>query len=140
VCLRPAPARPAHRHPRLARPGGGKGGRPKELGRLEPLLDRGLAATADRWLAIRTAYAWVHQAAHLLANHAEQSGAAARAAYQALLATMTAQQGTRGTLAPALDRSRTVTASYAPGLSHCYDVSHLPPTNNAPEQYFGAVR
>ena len=53
---------------------------------------------------------------------------------------MMAQQATLGALAPAVDRFRTVTASYAPGLFHCYDVSHLPPTNNALEQYFGAVR
>ena len=53
---------------------------------------------------------------------------------------MTAQQGTLGALAPAVDRFRTVTASYAPGLFHCYDVPQLPPTNNALEQYFGAVR
>jgi len=53
---------------------------------------------------------------------------------------MTAQQDTLGTLAPVVDRFRTVTASYAPGLFHCYDVPHLPPTNNALEQCFGAVR
>ncbi|GAC1348553.1 MAG: hypothetical protein NVSMB23_29790 [Myxococcales bacterium] len=53
---------------------------------------------------------------------------------------MTAQQATLGALAPAVDRFRTVTTSYAPGLFHCYDVPHLPPTNNALEQYFGAVR
>jgi hypothetical protein len=63
-----------------------------------------------------------------------------RGAYQTLLATMTAQQAALGALAPAVDRFRTVTASYAPGLFHCYDVPDLPPTNNALEQYFGAVR
>ena len=53
---------------------------------------------------------------------------------------MTAQRATLGALAPAVDRCHRVTASYAPGLCHCYDVPHLPPTNNALEQYFGAVR
>ncbi len=53
---------------------------------------------------------------------------------------MTAHQATLGALAPAVDRFRTVTASYAPGLFHCYDVPLLPPTNNALEQFFGAVR
>ncbi len=33
-----------------------------------------------------------------------------------------------------------VTASYADGLFHCYDVLDLPRTNNALEQCFGAVR
>lgn len=53
---------------------------------------------------------------------------------------MTAQRATLGTLAPAVDRFHRVTASYWPGLFHCYDVPDLPPTNNALEQYFGAVR
>jgi hypothetical protein len=53
---------------------------------------------------------------------------------------MSAQQGTLGALAPAVDRFHRVTTSYASGLFHRYDVPHLPPTNNALEQYFGAVR
>ncbi|CAA9580567.1 MAG: Transposase [uncultured Thermomicrobiales bacterium] len=63
-----------------------------------------------------------------------------RADYQALLATMTAQRDTLGTLAPTVDRFRKVTASYWPGLFHCYDVPDLPRTNNALEQYFGSAR
>jgi len=35
---------------------------------LERLLARGLDATAAAWPAIDAAYAYVHQAAHLLAN------------------------------------------------------------------------
>jgi hypothetical protein len=35
---------------------------------------------------------------------------------------------------------RKVTATYWPGLFHCYDVAHLPRTNNDLEQYFGSVR
>ncbi len=53
---------------------------------------------------------------------------------------MTARQDALGALAPAVDRFRTVTASYEPGLFHGYAVPHLPPTNNALEQCFGAVR
>ncbi len=110
------------------------------LGYLDRLLDRGLAATAADWPAIRTAYAWVHQAAHILANTVGQDGAAVRADYAALLLTMTAQQATVGPLAPAVDQFLKVTASYAPGLLHCYDTPDLPPTNNALEQCFGSVR
>ena len=107
---------------------------------LDRLLDRGLAATAADWPAIRTAYAWVHQAARILANAEGQDGAAVRADYAALLRTMTAQQATVGTLAPAVDQFLKVTASYDAGLFHCYDVPDLPPTNNALEQCFGSVR
>ncbi len=53
---------------------------------------------------------------------------------------MTAQRDTLGTLAPTVDQCRKVTASYWPGLFHCYDVPNLPPTNNALEQYFGSAR
>ena len=132
--------RPPQRHPGLHRAGGRKGGLPKELDRLQRLLERGLAATADHWPALRTAYGWVHQAAHLLANATDRPGEAVRADYQALLATMTAHQATLGALAPAIAQFQKVTASYWPGLFHCYDVPDLPRTNNELEQYFGSAR
>lgn len=97
-------------------------------------------ATAPLWLPIQRAYAFVHQAAHVLANHAEADGATVRAAYQALLVHMTAQQGQLGPLAAAVTHFRTVTASYWPGLFHCYDMPALPRTNNDLEQYFGTAR
>jgi hypothetical protein len=53
---------------------------------------------------------------------------------------MTEQQALLGALAPAVDQFQKVTASYWPGLFHCYDVPDLPRTNNALEQCFGAVR
>ena len=53
---------------------------------------------------------------------------------------MTEQQATLGALAPAVAHFHKVTASYAAGLFHCYDVPDLPRTNNALEQYFGAAR
>jgi hypothetical protein len=53
---------------------------------------------------------------------------------------MTAQQATLGALAPAVDQFRKVSASYWPGLFHCYDVPDLPRTNNELEQYFGSAR
>jgi hypothetical protein len=53
---------------------------------------------------------------------------------------MTAQQHTLGALAPAVDQFLKVTASYGPGLFHCYDVPDLPRTNNDLEHEFGAAR
>ena len=38
--------------------------------RLKGLLDKGLAETAPLWPAVRVAFAWVHQAAHLALDHA----------------------------------------------------------------------
>ncbi len=107
---------------------------------LDRLLDRGLAATAADWPAIRAAYGWVHQAARILANAEHHDGATVQAGYATLLLTMTTQQATPGGLTEAVAHFRKVTASYAAGLFHGYDVPELPRTNNALEQCFGSVR
>ena len=104
------------------------------------LVRAGLAATAAQWPPIEAAYAWVHQAAHLLANPEEQDGAGVRRAYQGLLDSMAQQQEQLGFLAPAVAHFCKVTASYWPGLFQCYDVPALPRTNNDLEQYFGRAR
>lgn len=53
---------------------------------------------------------------------------------------MAAGQGSLTALAPAVDQFLKVTASYWPGLFHCYDVPDLPRTNNDLEHFFGAAR
>ena len=63
-----------------------------------------------------------------------------RADYRALLDTMTTRRDTLGALAPAVDQFLKVTASYWPGLFHCYDVADLPRTDNDLEHYFGSAR
>jgi hypothetical protein len=103
---------------------------------LHHLLRKGLEATAPLWPPIQRAYAFVHQAAHVLANHEEADAATVRLAYQALLVHMTAQQGQLGSLAAAVTHFRTVTASYWPGLFHCYDVPALPRTVPRPGAVF----
>ena len=82
----------------------------------------------------------MHRAAHVLGNATAHDGTAVRAAYDALLAEMRARREVAGPLAPAIDRFLKVTASYAPGLFHCYAVEGLPPTNNDLEHAFGATR
>jgi hypothetical protein len=57
-----------------------------------------------------------------------------------LLAEMRDEQATVGTLQPAIAHFLKVSASYWPGLFHCYDVAGLPRTNNDLEQYFGSAR
>jgi hypothetical protein len=85
-------------------------------------------------------YDWVHRAAAILENPAGQDGAGVRQEYAGLLAAMAAGQDTLPTLGPAVAHFRKVTASYEPGLFHCYDVADLPRTNNDLEQFFGAAR
>jgi hypothetical protein len=101
---------------------------------LEALLARGLVATAPLWPAVRIAYGWVREAAHSLANAADQDVFTLRRAYRRLLAEMHQERATVGALAPAITHFRTVTKSY------CYQVVDLPRTNNDLEQFFGSAR
>jgi hypothetical protein len=89
---------------------------------------------------VRPAFAWVHEAAHVLANHDQQEGTSVRIDYDALLATMAREREHVGSLTSAVDHFLKVTASYRPGLFHCYDVPDLPRTNNDLEHTFGSVR
>jgi hypothetical protein len=107
---------------------------------LHRLLAAGLAATASLWPALQVVAAWLHEAAHLLANHDEQSAAQVQGRYEALLAQLATQRERAGPLAPAVDHFRNVTTRYAPGLFHTYDVPGLPRTNNDLEQFFGMAR
>jgi hypothetical protein len=113
---------------------------PTELRKLRALVAKGLAATDAMWPAIRIAYGWVHQAARLLENADEAPGSEVRRRLDDLLAEMRADQATVGTLQPAVAHFLKVSASYWPGLFHCYDIPGLPRTNNILEQFFGSVR
>ncbi len=104
-------------------------------------MRQGLEATAPLWPPIQTAYTLVHHAAHLLANRDERDAEALRQAYaEQVLAPLRIPPAEWGPLTPAAAHFVQVTASYWPGLFHCYDVPDLPRTNNDLEQYFGAAR
>jgi len=113
---------------------------PTELRELRALVAKGLAATDAMWPAIRIAYDWVHQAARLLENEDGLTGSEVRQRMDDLLAEIRDDQATVGALQPAIAHFLKVSASYRPGLFHCYDVAGLPRTNNALEQLFGSVR
>jgi hypothetical protein len=110
------------------------------LRELQRLLMRGLKKTERLWPVLEKAYALVHQAAHVLANHEEESGQAVRERYQAVLLTMREQQASLGPLSAAISTFLKVTTSYWPGLFQCYDVADLPRTDNELEHCFGSVR
>ncbi len=103
------------------------------------MIDRGLKATADEWPPIRTAFGWVHRAAHLLGQE-DRSGAEVRGQLGGLLGAMTHHRETAGPLATAVDHFVKVSRSYWPGLFACYDMPELPRTNNDLEQAFGSHR
>jgi hypothetical protein len=104
------------------------------------LVAQGLAATDALWPAIRIAYDWVHQAARLLENEDALTSSEVRRRMDDLLAEMRDDQATVGTLQPAVAHFLKVSASYWPGLFHCYDIPGLPRTNNGLEQLFGSAR
>jgi hypothetical protein len=108
--------------------------------RLARLLRRGLEVTAQHWPALRAAYALVHQAAQLLANEDAADRATVETRYAAHLTRIREARDQLGLLAPAIDRFLRVSASYWPGLFHCYAVPALPRTNNELEHFFGAAR
>jgi hypothetical protein len=103
-------------------------------------LTKGLTQTASLWADVEQGYPWVHRAAHLLSNDQKQTAAEVRQAYEDLLAEMEQAPAPSEPLAAMLSTFRKVTASYWPGLFHCYDLPDLPRTNNALEQYFGSAR
>jgi hypothetical protein len=110
------------------------------LRELHRLLVRALKKTEALWPALSQAYGLVHQAAHVLANHDNESGQAVREQYEMVLGAMGEQQASLGPLGEAISTFLKVTESYWPGLFHCYDVADLPRTNNELEQCFGSVR
>jgi hypothetical protein len=92
------------------------------------------------WPAIRQAYEWVYQAAHLLANAQEHPVEALEQEYRQFLEMINHHQAQLGDLAGVITHFSQVTASYWDGLFQCYRVKDLPRTNNDLEQFFGTAR
>jgi hypothetical protein len=109
---------------------------PKDLGRLQTILQRGLADTASLWPDVHVTYGWVKRAAHILNNEDQRSEAAVKRRLQGLLGAMTRHRAQAGALAPAVDHFLKVSHSYWPGLFHCYSLPDLPRTNNDLEPTF----
>jgi hypothetical protein len=107
---------------------------------LQQLLSRALQRTATLWPPLKSAYALVYQATHILANHEQQTGTQIRETYLAHLSHMQEQKTSLGALSTAIDHFAKITENFAPGLFHCYDVADLPRTNNDLEHCFGVAR
>src|SRR5256885_1911805 len=107
---------------------------------MHAFLTKGLTETAALWSDVQLGYAWVHRAAHILSNDEKLPPAGVRQTYKTLLAEMEQAPTSSEPLAVMLSTFRKVTASYWPGLFHCYDLAELPRTNNELEQYFGSAR
>jgi hypothetical protein len=107
---------------------------------LQQILTKGLQPTAPLWPPIKEAYGQVYQAAHILANHEQQTGAQVRETYLAWITHMQEQKASLGELSTAIDHFVEITENFAAGLFQCYDVPDLPRTNNDLEHCFGVAR
>lgn len=93
-------------------------------------LTKGLTKTAVLWLDVEQGYAWVHRAAHLLSNDEELKAPVVRQRYEMLLAEMGQAPPSSELLTTMLSIFHKVTASYWPGLFHCYDQADLSRINH----------
>jgi hypothetical protein len=107
---------------------------------MQLFLEKGLTQTTALWSDVQQGYTWVYRAAHILSNDEKQAAVQVRHIYEDLLTEMEQTSTPSETLATMLSTFRKVTTSYWSGLFHCYDISDLPRTNNALEQYFGSAR
>lgn len=79
---------------------------------MRAFLTKGLTTTASLWLDVRQGYAWVHHAAHILANEEKLSASGVRLNYESLLRETEQAQTSSQALASMLSTFRKVTASY----------------------------
>jgi hypothetical protein len=113
---------------------------PSPLDKLHRLLTKGLATTEPLWSAVQAGYALIHQATHILANEDHLSAKEVQQQYEKLLEEMRHNVARTAPLQHMITTFLKVTASYQPGLFHCYDNADLPRTNNDLEHVFGSTR
>ncbi len=113
---------------------------PPALKQLQQLLTKGMKATSMLWSPLQRAYGLVHQAAQILANDEQHTGAQVRERYLAFVRQMQEQKAEMEPLAEAIEHFCHITDNFAAGLFQCYDVEGLPRTNNELEHCFGVAR
>ncbi len=113
---------------------------PPTLKLLQQLVTKGVKATAALWPPLQSAYKQVHQAAQILANPQQHTGAQVREHYLAFVDQMQKQKTDIDPLSEAIEHFCHITENFAAGLFHCYDVEGLPRTNNELEHCFGVAR
>jgi hypothetical protein len=109
------------------------------------VIHAGLEKTEQLWPEVLQGFALLKRVATVLRNEELLRGAQVRQRFTHVVAEMTqaaarARAAAKEKLALALEHFVKVSASYEPGLFHCYDVADLQPTNNELEQAFGSVR
>jgi len=108
------------------------------LHQLRAGLRRALETVRSDYRDLRQAADWLRQIAETLdpAGKPTRTSQEVQTEWQAVLETIQTESETQSRLKPYAETIRTVSASYAPGLFHTYDVADLPRTNNARESAF----
>jgi len=108
------------------------------LHQLRAGLQHALKTVHADYRDLRQAADWLHQIAETLdpAANPARTGPEVQTEWQAVLETIQTESKTQPRLTPYAETIRTVSASYAPGLFHTYDLADLPRTNNARESEF----
>lgn len=113
---------------------------PPALKLLQQLLTKGMKTTAALWPPLQSAYGLVHQAAQILANDEQHTGAQVRERYLTFVDQMQEQKADVEPLGEAIEHFCHKTSNFAAGLFHGSDVQGLPRTNNDLEHCFGVAR
>lgn len=108
------------------------------LHQLRAGLRQALKTVRADYRDLRQAADWLHHIAETLdpAGKPARTSQQVRTDWQAVLETIQTASATQPRLKPYAETIRTVSASYAPGLFHTYDLAELPRTNNARESEF----
>ena len=101
-------------------------------------LQQALKTVRTDYRELRQAANWLHRIAETLDSTGQpvRTGQQVQAEWQAVLKTIQSESETQPRLKGYAETICTVSASYAPGLFHTYDVADLPRTNNARESEF----
>jgi hypothetical protein len=113
---------------------------PPSLKPLQQILSKGVQATAPLWPPLQSASAWVHQAAHLLTNQQQQTGAQVRERSLAQVGQMRERSTELEPLGRALQPFCHIPENFAEGLFPWYDVEGLPRPNKDWEHGCGRAR
>ena len=108
------------------------------LHQLRAGLRQALKTVRADYRAVRQAADWLHQIAETLDPEGKPTRTAqqVQTEWQAVLETIQSESDAQPRLKPYAKTIQTVSASYAPGLFHTYDIADLPRTNNARESEF----
>jgi hypothetical protein len=108
------------------------------LQKLRTGLQQALKTVRADYRDLRQAADWLHRIAETLdpTGQPARTGQQVQTEWQAVLKTIQSESETQPRLKGYAETIGTVSASYAPGLFHTYDVADLPRTNNARESEF----